>query len=164
MKFENKGKWIKQINESAQKNEDNYQYTNGWPNKHRFDDIMQQIRGQKGLAKADKLSQQLAFVNSSSKAEELYNAWKNLIPEKQFVELIKSMSGSKEAYFKRFDLFDKKHKTESAQMNETRGYTVTVELGVPDNMNNRDIEDEVERLLRASNKINVVMDVTAERK
>ena len=53
---------------------------------------------------------------------------------------------------------------ESAQINETRGYTVTVELGVPDNMNNRDIEDEVERLLRTSNKINVVMDVTAERK
>ena len=53
---------------------------------------------------------------------------------------------------------------ESAQMNETRGYTVTAELGVPDNMNNRDIEDEVERLLRTSNKINVVMDVTAERK
>lgn len=49
-------------------------------------------------------------------------------------------------------------------MNETRGYKVLVELGVPDNMNNRDIEDEVERLLRASNKITVVMDVTAERK
>jgi len=54
--------------------------------------------------------------------------------------------------------------SESAQMNETRGYKVLVELGVPDNMNNRDIEDEVERLLRASNKITVVMDVTAERK
>lgn len=52
---------------------------------------------------------------------------------------------------------------ESAQINETRGYKVLVELGVPDNMNNRDIEDEVERLLRASHKIDVVMDVTAER-
>ena len=53
--------------------------------------------------------------------------------------------------------------SDSAQINETRGYKVIVELGVPDNMNNRDIEDEVERLLRASRKITVVMDVTAER-
>lgn len=52
---------------------------------------------------------------------------------------------------------------ESAQINETRGYKVIVELGVPDNMNNRDIEDEVERLLRSSRKIDVVIDVTAER-
>lgn len=52
---------------------------------------------------------------------------------------------------------------ESAQINETRGYKVIVELGVPDNMNNRDIEDEVERLLRSSHKIDVVIDVTAER-
>ena len=52
---------------------------------------------------------------------------------------------------------------ESAQINETRGYKVIVELGVPDNMNNRDIEDEVERLLRTSRKIDVVIDVTAER-
>ena len=54
--------------------------------------------------------------------------------------------------------------SDSAQINETRGYKVLVELGVPDNMNNRDIEDEVERLLRTSNKIDVVIDVTAERK
>ena len=54
-------------------------------------------------------------------------------------------------------------KIESAQINETRGYKVIVELGVPDNMNNRDIEDEVERLLRSSHKIDVVIDVTAER-
>lgn len=60
--------------------------------------------------------------------------------------------------------FDIKALSESAQINETRGYKVLVELGVPDNMNNRDIEDEVERLLRTSNKISVVMDVTAERK
>ena len=52
---------------------------------------------------------------------------------------------------------------ESTQINETRGYKVIVELGVPDNMNNRDIEDEVERLLRSSRKIDVVIDVTAER-
>lgn len=52
---------------------------------------------------------------------------------------------------------------ESSQKNETRGYKVLVELGVPDNMNNRDIEDEVERLLRSSHKIDVVLDVTAER-
>ena len=52
---------------------------------------------------------------------------------------------------------------ESAQINETRGYKVIVELGVPDNMNNRDIEDEVEKLLRNSHKIDVVIDVTAER-
>ena len=52
---------------------------------------------------------------------------------------------------------------ESAQINETRGYKVIVELGVPDNMNNKDIENEVERLLRNSHKIDVVIDVTAER-
>ena len=60
-------------------------------------------------------------------------------------------------------ILKKRYKAESSQINETRGYKVIVELGAPDNMNNRDIEDEVERLLRSSRKIDVVIDVTAER-
>ena len=125
MKFENKGKWIKQINESSQKTE------------------------------ADSNAERTLLTKISTIKELARRLTKdNLVPQlTSFKKYVDDTCN-----------FALKHFEESTQMTETRGYTVTVELGVPDNMNNRDIEDEVERLLRASNKINVVMDVTAERK
>ena len=57
----------------------------------------------------------------------------------------------------------KEFSLESAQMNETRSYTVTVKLEVPDKMNNRDIENYIENRVDNSNFGVYVLDVTAER-
>ena len=132
MKFENRGKWLKQITESAQSNvPDKLKY---------FVYTKDKLKTKEDFEKALKEMKKAYYEEPSGFEKNLIN---------QEMAIVKTWQ---------------KQKFESVQINETRGYTVTVELGVPDNMNNRDIEDEVERLLRASNKINVVMDVTAERK
>lgn len=64
----------------------------------------------------------------------------------------------------RKDIYELRLTKESSQINESRGYKVLVELSVRDNVNNIELEDEVEELLKTSNKIDAVRDVTAERK
>ena len=55
-----------------------------------------------------------------------------------------------------------KKKTESAQINESRNWKVSVELSAPDNMNNAYVEDTVEHFLDKAGL--TVFDVTATRK
>lgn len=180
MNFKNKGKWLQQITESAQKNEalnldkltdaDAKQlimYLNDFikdkASKYYYIDKIEAILKKR-------------YKAESSQKNESYTV-QNVKTREDAEKIIKDKCKPKDFHFTDAGIaYDGKKNIaqytphsnqlvifESAQINETRGYKVIVELGVPDNMNNRDIEDEVERLLRSSRKIDVVIDVTAER-
>ena len=124
MKFENRGKWIKQINESSQKTE------------------------------ADSNAERTLLAKVSTIKELARRLTKdNLVPQlTSFKKYVDDTCN-----------FALKHFEESAQINETRSYKVTVKLEVPDKMNNRDIEDYIENKVDNSNFGVYVLDVTAER-
>lgn len=50
---------------------------------------------------------------------------------------------------------------EARQINESRNYSVEIKISVPDNMNNKDVEDRLEELLDGRGF--TVLDITAKR-
>lgn len=120
---------------------------------------------------ADKLKKKFR-PESAQKNEADPNAEKTLITKKQTIQRLaaKLTNDNLLPQLKQFkDYVDDvynfalKNFDESAQMNETRSYKVTVKLEVPDKMNNRDIEDYIENKVDNSNFGVYVLDVTAER-
>ena len=130
MKFENKGKWVRQINESSQSNvPDKLKY---------FVYTKDKLKTKEDFEKALK-EMKKAYYEEPSGFE------KNLIDQE--MAIVKTWQ---------------KQKFESSQINESRNYYVEVKISVPDNMNNRDVEDRLEEIL--DDRGFTVLDITATRK
>lgn len=151
MKFENKGKWIKQISESAQKNEDlSSKIKSLFKDKESEIDSTGKYNGK--VKSLDDYSYAVWLRGNDAEYDS---------PVAKFLRT-KGFTVDNKLYFLPFERGAKVYILESAQINESRNWEVLLKVSMPDNMNNKDVEDRIEELVDKHGF--TVMDVTATRK